>query len=171
VGPEIKYQERHRVLILKLDRQGKEVTRGRLVEGGTPRLFNKQNGYVVVDNSLSRTRRGVRLTLLDHDLKVLSQRIVGGSQSYFDLEAALDDGEDGFFLAGYRVIPPASRGRTSIAYLNDKGEIVAEKTFGMQLPYWAPVAFVRGDRSNEPVLLQRGESGDDIKLMKLRYSK
>jgi hypothetical protein len=171
VGPEIKHEERHRILVFKFDAEGKELARARLRDATRPRLFKTANGYVVIDSSLLRSQRGVRQTTLDRDLKVLSQRIVGDSRSYFSMETALADGEGGFHLAGYRVFPPAARGRVAIAYLNENGEIVAEKTFGLWLPSWEPVALVTGDSPAELVLLQRGEDGYDIRLMKLRYSK
>jgi hypothetical protein len=170
VGPEVRTSERRRVLVFKFDVYGREVARTRVADGNVPRLSRTEQGYVLVDSSLLASNRGVRQTVLDRDLKVLSQRIIGNAQSYLALEAALAADKGGFHLAGYRIHPPEGRGRAAFAYLSASGEILGEKTFGLRLPSWVPVAVVEGERRGELILLQRGEDDDDIRLMRLRYS-
>jgi hypothetical protein len=168
-GPEIAYQDRRVLLVFKMDRKGRELARLRLADGNIPRLFANKDGYVLIDNNLKKGARGVRETFINGDLKVSQQHALQSGGPYFYMEAALPDEHGGFHLAGYYTTPPAERGRSAMAYLNDRGELIDLTQFGWALPSWQPIALA--NRGNARFVLLRQNKKGGIELSTLNHQR
>ena len=152
-GPEVPDRVQRVVLAFKFDRDGRELARLKLSAGANPQLFARRGGYVLLDNILKKGARGVRATVLDRNLKLTSQHAAETEGPYFFMEAALADGHGGFHIAGYYTTPPAGRGRSAMAYLNERGELLDITQFGLGLPSWEPVSLAA--HNDDVVLLRR----------------
>ena len=168
-GPEISYQDKRVVLVFKLDREGRELARLRLADGSIPRLFANKGGYVLIDNNLKKGARGLRETFMNGDLKVSRQHALQSDGPYFYMEAALPNGRGGFHLAGYYTTPPAGRGKSAMAYVNDRGELLDLTQFGWGLPSWQPIALAQRD-DVQFVLLRQNKKGE-IELTTLNHQR
>jgi hypothetical protein len=156
------------VLVVKLDQNGNELARRRLEDGQTPKLFPTTTGYLVVDNPVPVSERGVRQTRLGRNLQISEQKETKFEKFPFVLKAALPGEGGGLYLAGNYMVQPYRPGPAMLAYLTSQGQLKWIKTIG-QNTFSSPVGVVRGERPDELVLL-RWIPQQDVKLTKFRFS-
>ena len=169
-GPDIKARStRTFVLVTRFDRRGRELARARIDGATHPRLATAPVGFVVLDNPTPVLEHGIRRTLLDHDLHVVEQKEAKLDGFAFGITAMQPGPNGGFHLAGYKVVPPNTRGRPAIGFLTGDLQLRALRTFGPLLSGWGdPVALAPGSNLDEVVMLRQGGNGPPIGIIKFR---
>ena len=169
-GPEIKARAvRPFVLVLRFDRDGRELVRARVEGALHPRLVALPDGYALLDNPVPLQDHGIRLIRFDRRLGVIGPKESKRAGFTFLLRGVQPDGDGGYLVAGYEVDRSGSRGKPAIAHLRKDRTLTALKTFGVLLSDWGQLAAIApGANPREFVILRQGGRSESVGLVKVR---
>jgi len=156
---------RKKLLFIKLDKNGNELTRTRFVFGVYPTLMGEGEDYHLLVNEPENGRVGIRSIYLDAKLNVISERVIPAKN--FWIQTAVPGPNGGLHLAGNRRTPPNERGEAAVAFLSKEGELSHQKIFGTNT--WT-ADLVQGDSPAEAIFLWFGGVQEAAWLTKIKLA-